>query len=64
MPKFEPKLRHVLEELGEIHSGGTQQCVFVISLVSVESIAFHSMFGFEVADAWFDGGSSFHPFPE
>lgn len=63
-PNFEPKLRHVLEQLGEVHPGCTQQGIVTVSLWTTKAISFHPMFGFEVPDSRFYGGPAFHPFPE
>jgi hypothetical protein len=53
-----------LEQLAEIHSGGTQDGINHIPLSSFKAVTVHSVFSFEVPDTRFDCRPSFHHAPK
>lgn len=48
----------------EVHSGRTEDGVDLIAIGAFEPISVHAVFAFQVADARFDGGPTFHPTPK
>jgi hypothetical protein len=52
------------QQLLEVHSGSAEDGIQAIADRSPEAAAVHSMFPFQMSDAWFNGGSTFHPSPE
>ena len=51
------------EELLEVHRGGCQDRVDLISSGTLQPITFQPVFVLQMSDAWFDRGAAFHPSP-
>ncbi len=51
------------EEFLEVHCGGCQDRVDLVSDGTLQPVAFQPVFALEMSDAWFDRGTAFHPSP-
>src|ERR1017187_1631246 len=51
------------QELLEVHRGGCQDRVDLISGSTLQAVTFQPVFVLQVSDAWFDCGTAFHPSP-
>ncbi len=47
----------------EVHRGGCQDRVDLISGSTLQPITFQPVFALQMSDAWFDRGTTFHPSP-
>src|ERR1035441_8362229 len=51
------------QELLEVHRGGCQDRVDLISGSTLQAVTFQPVFVLQMSDAWFDCGTAFHPSP-
>ena len=58
------KNRRVGQQFPEIHPRRAPDCIERVALGVPQPAAIHAVFLFEMSDARFDRGSSFHPAPQ